>query len=87
MSYFKVMIEILIPKNLSTLIYWALHEAFVWFVSVPIEVIRSLPLGFWWSIGQNKSQNHGFSTTFNKTFPLRMTGTNAQERPGTPRTI
>ena len=48
---------------LQNCLYWAL-----------MALIASFYLESWQSIGQNKSQNHGILTTFNNTFPLRMTG-------------
>ena len=71
----------LAPKYMFTIFSWALSEARFRLISVPIEIIRSSLLGFWRSIGQNKSQNHQILTTFNKTFPLRMTGTYVHLRP------
>ena len=80
MVYIEVMIEMLVPKYMFTIFSWALSEARSRLISVPIEIIRTSLLGFWRSIGQNKSQNHQILTTFNKTFPLRMTGDSATLR-------
>ena len=73
MIYLEVIFEILLLKYCETIRSIALKEARFWSISVRILVIRSFPLGRWWSIGQNKSKKHEISIGFNKRFPLRMT--------------